>query len=65
MFLEIMDIKKSYGEGGNYMQVLKRISAYIKKGQMCVFQGNMRLGKSTLLNCISGLDVLEDFNDEY
>lgn len=54
MFLEIMDIKKSYGEGGNYMEVLKRISADIKKGQMCVIQGNSGLGKSTLLNCNGG-----------
>lgn len=47
------------------MKVLKRISADIKKGQMCVIQENSGLGNSTLLNCISGLDVLEDVNDEY
>lgn len=60
-----MDIKKSYGEGGNYMEVLKGISMDIKKGQMCVIQGNSGSGKSTFLNCIGGLDVLEDVNDEY
>lgn len=56
MFLEIKNIKKSYGENGSYVEVLKGISTNIEKGQMCVIQGNSGSGKSTFLNCIGGLD---------
>lgn len=56
MFVEVSDIKKSYGEGGSYVQVLKGVSVEIEKGEMCVIQGTSGSGKSTLLNCIGGLD---------
>lgn len=59
MFLEINDIKKSYGENESYIEVLKGISTNMEKGQMCVIQGNSGSGKSTFLNCIGGLDVLD------
>ena len=32
MYLNIKDLKKSYGEGGSYIQVLKGVSADIEKG---------------------------------
>ncbi len=38
MYLEVKDLKKSYGEGG-YVQVLKGITAGVEKGEMCVIQG--------------------------
>ena len=56
MFVEVSDIKKSYGDGGSYVQVLKGVSVEIEKGEMCVIQGTSGSGKSTLLNCIGGLD---------
>ena len=59
MFVEVSNIKKSYGEGGSYVQVLKGVSAKIEKGEMCVIQGTSGSGKSTLLNCIGGLDVVD------
>lgn len=59
MYLEVNDLKKSYGEGESYMQVLKGISTGLKKGQMCVIQGTSGFGKSTFLNCIGGLDTLD------
>lgn len=59
MYLEVNDLKKSYGEGESYMQVLKGISTGLKKGQMCVIQGTSGSGKSTFLNCIGGLDTLD------
>ena len=54
MYLEVKDLKKSYGEGGGYVQVLKGITAGVEKGEMCVIQGTSGSGKSTLLNCIGG-----------
>lgn len=38
MYLEIADVKKSYGEGGSYVQVLKGVNTGVEKGQMCVYR---------------------------
>lgn len=38
MYLEVSDVKKSYGEGGSYIQVLKGVSLQVKQGDMCVIQ---------------------------
>ena len=59
MYLEVSDVKKSYGEGGSYIQVLKGVTLQVKQGDMCVIQGTSGSGKSTLLNCIGGLDTIE------
>ena len=59
MYLEIKDVKKSYGTGGSYVQVLKGVNTGVEKGQMCVIQGTSGSGKSTLLNCIGGLDYMD------
>lgn len=59
MYLEVSGVKKSYGEGGSYIQVLKGVSLQVKQGDMCVIQGTSGSGKSTLLNCIGGLDTIE------
>ena len=57
MYLEVKNLKKSYGEGGSYIQVLKGISTGLEKGEMCVIQGTSGSGKSTFLNCIGALDI--------
>ena len=59
MYLEIKNVKKSYGEGGSFVQVLKGVTTGVEKGQMCVIQGTSGSGKSTLLNCIGGLDTMD------
>ena len=59
MYLEVKDLKKSYGKDASYIQVLKGVSTDVKQGQMCVIQGSSGGGKSTLLNCIGGLDVMD------
>lgn len=59
MYLKVKDIKKSYGEGGSYNQVLKGVSLNVQEGQMCVIQGTSGSGKSTLLNAIGGLDTVD------
>lgn len=59
MYLEVNNIKKSYGKDGSYVQVLKGITTGIEKGQMCVIQGTSGSGKSTFLNCIGGLDTMD------
>lgn len=59
MYLQVKNLKKSYGEGGSYIQVLKGIDLSIEEGLMCVIQGTSGSGKSTLLNCIGGLDCVD------
>lgn len=59
MYLQVKEIKKSYGENDSYIQVLKGITTGVKKGEMCVIQGTSGSGKSTLLNCIGGLDTVD------
>lgn len=59
MFVQISNVKKSYGKDTSYIQVLKGVSTVVGKGQMCVIQGTSGSGKSTLLNCIGGLDTMD------
>ena len=59
MYIETKDLKKSYGEGGSYVQVLKGVDISIERGEMCVIQGTSGSGKSTLLNCLGGLDSVD------
>lgn len=59
MYLEIKDVKKSYGENGSYIEVLKGVSSSIEKGQICAILGPSGSGKSTFLNLIGGLDNVD------
>lgn len=59
MYLVVNEIKKSFGENGSYVEVLKGISTTIEKGMMCVIYGPSGSGKSTFLNAIGGLDQLD------
>lgn len=57
MFLEIHDLKKSFGEKESKIDVLKGLSFEIERGEMCVLLGPSGCGKSTLLNIIGGIDT--------
>ena len=56
-FLEIRDLKKSYGEGEARQDVLSGVNFSVKKGEFCVLLGPSGSGKSTLLNIIGGIDT--------
>lgn len=56
MFLEIKDLRKSFGSDSNRTEVLKGINFTIEKGEICVLLGPSGSGKSTLLNIIGGID---------
>ncbi|OLA86197.1 MAG: ABC transporter ATP-binding protein [Roseburia sp. 40_7] len=59
MFLEINDLKKSYGNDSNRVEVLRGISFSIERGEICVLLGPSGSGKSTLLNVIGGIDAAD------
>ena len=56
MFLELNQIKKSFGSGENRVQVLTGIDLAVEKGEFCVLLGPSGSGKSTLLNILGGMD---------
>ena len=55
-FLEIVDLKKSFGEGEARQDVLRGVNFTVEKGEFCVLLGPSGSGKSTLLNIIGGID---------
>lgn len=60
MFIEIKDIKKSFGQGESKVEVLRGIDIEIEKGEICVLLGPSGSGKSTLLNIIGGIDNADE-----
>ena len=60
MFLEIEQLRKSYGTGENKVEVLKGIQLGVEKGKICVLLGPSGSGKSTLLRILGTLDVPDE-----
>lgn len=60
MFLEIKNIRKSFGVGDSKVEVLKGIDLGIEQGEFCVLLGPSGSGKSTLLNIIGGIDHADE-----
>ena len=60
MFLEIKEIRKSFGIGDSRVDVLKGLNLEIEKGEFCVLLGPSGSGKSTLLNIIGGIDAADE-----
>ena len=59
-FLEIKDLKKSFGTSEVRQDVLRGMNFTVKKGEFCVLLGPSGSGKSTLLNIIGGIDSPDD-----
>lgn len=59
-FLEIVDLKKSFGEGETRQEVLRGMNFSVAKGEFCVLLGPSGSGKSTLLNIIGGIDSTDE-----
>ncbi|MDB5851572.1 MAG: sugar transporter [Rhodoferax sp.] len=54
--LQISGIRKTFGNGVNAVEVLKRIDIDVAPGEFLILVGPSGCGKSTLLNIIAGLD---------
>lgn len=57
VILELKDIKKSFGDKSNRVEVLHGINLSIKKGELVAIIGPSGSGKSTLMNIIGCLDT--------
>lgn len=55
--LECRDLRKSYDEGPQVLQVLGGINIQIRAGERIAIVGSSGSGKSTLLNLLGGLDT--------
>jgi|GEM_PF-7083756 len=60
-FLEVNQVKKSFGQGDTRVEVLRGIDLTVEKGKLCVLLGPSGSGKSTLLNIIGGHSCMMDF----
>ena len=59
-FLEIKNLKKSFGSGEAKQDVLRGMDFTVEKGEFCVLLGPSGSGKSTLLNIIGGIDTPDE-----
>lgn len=55
-FLKLENVQKSYGEGEARVEVLRKITCEVSKGEICVLFGPSGSGKSTFLNLVGGLE---------
>ena len=55
LLLDVMDLKKSYGEGPSRTDVLDGVNLQVRRGEFVCVVGPSGSGKTTLLGCMSGL----------
>ncbi len=55
--IEAFNISKSFSSGSGVRQVLSDISFKLEKGKLLTIIGKSGSGKTTILNCLGGLDI--------
>jgi putative ABC transport system ATP-binding protein len=57
--IEVDQVVKTYTSGNIKVQALRGVSLDVSRGEMLAIMGASGCGKTTLLNCISGLDRID------
>ncbi len=63
--LSCANVSKSFGKGGNSLEILKSVSFHIKKGESAAITGSSGSGKSTLLHLLGGVDIPDSGRVEF
>ena len=54
--LEVRNLEKTYGKGGNIVRALDKVSFAVEKGEFVAIIGASGSGKSTLMHLLGGVD---------
>ncbi len=57
--IQASQVVKTYDTGSAKVEALKRIDFSVQRGEMVAVMGQSGCGKTTLLNCLSGLDSVD------
>jgi putative ABC transport system ATP-binding protein len=57
--IDLRDVVKTYSSGGDDVHALRGVSLHVNRGEMVAIMGQSGCGKTTLLNCMSGLDDID------
>ncbi len=57
--IQAIDVVKTYDTGKVQVKALRGVNLAIRKGEIVAIMGASGCGKTTLLNCLSGLDVID------
>jgi len=61
MLLQVANLTKGYRLGEQRISVLQGLSLHVMPGEMVAIMGPSGSGKTTLLNCISGIDIADEY----
>ena len=57
--IESKNVQKTYKSSSVTVNALRGVDISIKRGEMVAIMGPIGCGKTTLLNCLSGLDSID------
>ena len=60
MIIQAQKVKKIYRTGNLRVEALKGIDVAVEQGEMVAIMGQSGCGKTTLLNCLAGLDAIDE-----
>ncbi len=58
--IQASQVRKTYRSGNLRVEALRGISMEVARGEMVAIMGTSGCGKTTLLNCLSGLDSIDE-----